>query len=57
MCHYFRDIARCETSNQAGIAVWRDGDFEGRRTDVIRKLLAIKSIAVFSPLTIRDPAS
>ena len=41
MCHDVGILHQCKTSNQAGIAVWRQPGFERSRVDTIAKLRAM----------------
>ena len=41
MCHDLGTLYQCRTSNQPGIAVWRQAGFERSRIDVVEKLRAI----------------
>ncbi|HZC17789.1 MAG TPA: hypothetical protein VE309_13610 [Caulobacteraceae bacterium] len=51
LCHDLGPTEHCPTSVEPGIATWKEDNFSGRRLEVARKLLALQSIAVFSPLT------
>jgi hypothetical protein len=53
LCHDLGDFGACSTSSQKGVAQWVDEGFFARRIACARRLLAIQSIAVFSPLTIK----
>lgn len=54
MCHNLGSIAECPTSGEAGVAVWKSEGFDEHRAEVMSKLLASRSIAVFSPLRFRE---
>jgi hypothetical protein len=54
LCHDLGDIAVCPTSNQPGIAVWKSEGFINSRLQISRRLIAAQSIAVFSPLTVKN---
>jgi hypothetical protein len=51
-CHDLGELSFCPTANEPAIAQWLSQDFGPRRAEVVRKLLAIQSIPVFSPLTV-----
>ena len=38
MCHALGDLRECKTSNEPGIAVWKQPGFEQIRTDIVEKL-------------------
>src|ERR1019366_4461237 len=52
LCHDLGPTEHCPTSVEPGIATWKLADFSKRRLEIARKLLAIQSIAVFSPMVI-----
>ena len=52
LCHDLGDFGECPTSSQKGVAQWVDEGFFARRIACAHDLLAIQSIAVFSPLNI-----
>jgi hypothetical protein len=54
LCHDLGDVQRCPTWNQPGVAVWLSEDFTKRRLDVAARLVAAQSVAVFSPLTVKE---
>jgi hypothetical protein len=39
MCHALGPFGECATSNEAGIAVWKEGDFDRMRADFLLRLL------------------
>jgi hypothetical protein len=51
-CHDVGELSLCPSGNDPAIAQWRTADFSARRDEVVRRLLAIQSIPVFSPLTV-----
>jgi hypothetical protein len=52
LCHNLGQTEHCPTSGVPGIATWKLADFSERRREIAGKLLAIGSIALFSPLVI-----
>jgi hypothetical protein len=54
LCHDLGDVAQCPTSAQPGVAQWVGAGFRERRVAAAGKLLAAQSIAVFTPMTVRD---
>jgi hypothetical protein len=52
LCHDLGAIRHCPTSNEPGIAVWRSEGFRERRAEIYRKLIAARTIAVFTPLAV-----
>jgi hypothetical protein len=52
LCHNLGPTEHCPTSVMPGIATWKLADFSERRLEIAQKLLAIGSIALFSPMVI-----
>jgi hypothetical protein len=52
LCHDLGPTDHCPTSVEPGIATWKLADFSRRRLEIAQKLVAIQSIAVFSPMVI-----
>jgi hypothetical protein len=50
LCHDLGPNAFCPTSRSPEIATWQTDGFGARRLEIARRLLAIQSIALFSPL-------
>jgi hypothetical protein len=57
LCHDLGAIAQCPTTDEPEIAVWRRDGFLEHRIEVIRRLIAIQAVAVFSPLALRAESS
>jgi len=53
LCHDLGEIALCPTCDEPEIAVWKSKGFLEHRIEVIRKLMGVQAIAVFSPLAYR----
>jgi hypothetical protein len=57
LCHDLGEIALCPTCDDPRIAVWKSDGFLEHRIEVIRKLMEIQAIAVFSPIAYRSDPS
>jgi hypothetical protein len=53
LCHDLGDFGQCPTSSEKGVAQWVGEGFWDRRVACADQLLAIRAIAIFSPLTIQ----
>lgn len=54
LCHDLGPIGLCPTAGERGIAVWMSEGFRERRLELAGRLIAARSIAVFSPMTFQD---
>jgi hypothetical protein len=57
LCHDLGPLEHCPTSGEPGIAVWKSEGFKEQRLDIVRRLLAIQAIAVFTPLAFSGEAT
>jgi hypothetical protein len=54
LCHDLGPLEHCPTSVEPGIAVWQTAGFSEQRADIVRRLLAIRAIAVFAPMVVTN---